>query len=188
MRIIGGNLRGKKILMPVDKNTRPLRDLVKESIFNLLVHSKKIKFEIQNSQVLDLFSGSGSFGLECISRGANRVTFFENYDKAIKVLRTNINTLNATSNTKIIEKNCFDYFESLTKSDYKYNLIFLDPPYRERKINFLIDIIKKKEILQKDGLLIIHRHKKDDIKISDTLKRLDDRNYGISKIIFGKYY
>ena len=78
MRIIGGNLKGKKILMPVDNNTRPLRDLVKESIFNLLVHSKKIKFEIQNSQVLDLFSGSGSFGLECISRGANSVTFFEN--------------------------------------------------------------------------------------------------------------
>ena len=187
MRIIGGNLKGKKILMPIDKNTRPLRDLVKESIFNLLVHSKKIKFDIQNSKVLDLFSGSGSFGLECISRGANNVTFFENYNKAIKVLKTNINTLNANSNTKIIEKNCFDYFKSLTKPDGKFDLIFLDPPYRERKINFLIDNINKKKILHQDGLWIIHRHKKDDVKISDSLKILDDRNYGISKIIFGKY-
>ena len=187
MRIIGGNLKGTKILMPIDKNTRPLRDLVKESIFNLLIHSKKIKFDIQNSQVLDLFSGSGSFGLECISRGANSVTFFENYNKAIKVLKSNINTLNATSNTKIIEKNCFDYFETLTRSDIRYNLIFLDPPYREKRINFLINNINKKKILHQDGLLIIHRHKKDDVKISDSLKILDLRNYGISKIIFGKY-
>ena len=187
MRVIGGNLKGKKILMPVDKNTRPLRDLVRESIFNLLVHSKKIKFEIQNSEVLDLFSGSGSFGLECISRGANSVTFFENYDKAIKVLKTNIGNLDVTSNTKIIEKNCFDYFETLANFEFRYDLIFLDPPYKERKINFLIDNIYKKKILQKEGVLIIHRHKKDDIKISDTLKILDDRNYGISKIIFGKY-
>jgi len=187
MRIIGGNLKGKKILMPIDKNTRPLRDLVKESIFNLLIHSKKIKFDIRNSQVLDLFSGSGSFGLECISRGADKVTFFENYNKAINILRTNINNLDATKNTEIIEKNCFNYFECLTKFDCSYDLIFLDPPYRERKINFLIDIINQKKILHQNELLIIHRHKKDDIKISDTLKILDDRNYGISKIIFGKY-
>ena len=86
MRVIGGNLKEKKILMPVDKNTRPLRDLVRESIFNLLVHSKKIKFEIQNSKVLDLFSGSGSFGLECSSRGANSVSFFENYENVITII------------------------------------------------------------------------------------------------------
>ena len=69
MRVIGGNLKGKKILMPVDKNTRPLKDLVKESIFNLLAHSKKIKFEIQNSKVLDLFSGTGNVSFEFASRG-----------------------------------------------------------------------------------------------------------------------
>ena len=185
MRVIGGNLKGKKILMPVDKNTRPLRDLVKESIFNLLVHSKKIKFKIQNSKVLDLFSGSGSFGLECISRGANAVTFFENYDKAIKVLKTNIDNLDVNSNTKIIEKNCFDYFETLANFEFRYDLIFLDPPYKERKINFLIDNIYKKKILQKDGVLIIHRHKKDDIDLTKKLTIIDTRFYGISKIIFG---
>ena len=128
-----------------------------------------------------------AFGLECISRGANSVTFFENYDKAIKVLKTNINNMDVTNNTKIIEKNCFDYFETLANFEFRYDLIFLDPPYKEKKINFLIDNIYKKKILQKNGVLIIHRHKKDDIKISDTLKILDNRNYGISKIVFGKY-
>ena len=69
MRIIGGNFRGKKLFLPKDKNTRPLKDIVKESIFNLMQHSKKINLNIENSSVLDLFSGSGSFGIECISRG-----------------------------------------------------------------------------------------------------------------------
>ena len=78
MRIISGNFKGKKIFLPKDKKTRPLRDLVKESIFNLIEHSKKFSFSINNSKILDLFSGTGSFGLECISRGAQKVFFIEN--------------------------------------------------------------------------------------------------------------
>ena len=76
MRVISGDLKGKKIFLPKDKNTRPLRDLVKESIFNLLEHSNKINFKIKDSIVLDLFSGSGSFGIECISRKAKKIFFY----------------------------------------------------------------------------------------------------------------
>ena len=79
MRIIGGNLRGKKILTPTDKSTRPLRDLVRESIFNIIEHSKNEFVNLNRAKVLDLFSGTGSFGLECISRGAAKVYFFENF-------------------------------------------------------------------------------------------------------------
>jgi 16S rRNA (guanine966-N2)-methyltransferase len=68
MRIISGIYKGKKLIIPDDKFTRPLKDLVKESIFNLITHSNKITVNIEKSNVLDLFSGSGSFGLECISR------------------------------------------------------------------------------------------------------------------------
>ena len=64
MRIISGNYKGKKLILPKDRNTRPLKDLVKESIFNLIKHSKKIDIDIKESIVLDLFSGSGSFGIE----------------------------------------------------------------------------------------------------------------------------
>ena len=81
MRVIGGTFKGKKLFLPNDKNTRPLKDLVKESIFNLIHHSKKINIEIKNSMILDLFSGSGSFGIECLSRGAKKVMFLENYSK-----------------------------------------------------------------------------------------------------------
>ena len=87
MRIIGGKNKGKKIYLPSNKNTRPLRDLVKESIFNLIEHSNKFNTSILNSKVLDLFSGTGSFGLECLSRGAKFITFVENYPYALNILK-----------------------------------------------------------------------------------------------------
>ena len=89
MRIISGKFKGKRIVSPKDKATRPLRDLVKESIFNVIKHSNKIKINIEKSVVLDLFSGSGSFGLEAISRGAKKCLFVENYSNALEVLNKN---------------------------------------------------------------------------------------------------
>ena len=82
MRIIAGQFKGRKILEPTDKKTRPLKDLVKESIFNIINHSNKFSINLEGSYVLDLFSGTGSFGLECFSRGVEKVTFIENYSKS----------------------------------------------------------------------------------------------------------
>ena len=87
MRIISGNSKGKKILQPNNKLTRPLKDLTKESIFNIIKHSNKFNIEIEKSNILDLFSGVGSFGLECLSRGALSVTFVENYQEATAILK-----------------------------------------------------------------------------------------------------
>ena len=185
MRIIGGNFKGKRILLPSDKNTRPLRDLVKESIFNLLNHSNKLNFEIKDSKILDLFSGTGSFGLECISRGAQKVTFVENYTEILRILKKNILNLNVDKNSEIIEENCFNYFKSNNLPQNEFDLIFIDSPFKEKKINYLIDIIKENKILRQNGILILHRHKKDNIEISQNLKILDQRNYGLSKIILG---
>ena len=79
MRIISGSFKGKKILEPKNKKTRPLKDLTKESIFNIINHSNKFKIDFSNSYILDLFSGVGSFGIECLSRGVEKVIFIENY-------------------------------------------------------------------------------------------------------------
>ena len=81
MRIISGNFKGKKILEPKDVYTRPLKDLTKESIFNIINHSNKFKVKIEGSVILDLFSGVGSFGIECLSRNVDKVYFVENYKK-----------------------------------------------------------------------------------------------------------
>ena len=156
----------KKISLPNDKKTRPLRDLVKESIFNLIEHSNKFSLKLNNANILDLFSGTGSFGIECISRNAQKVTFVENYDLALKILKKNIKSFGIQDKSEIIEKNCFDFFESKKIFKEKFNLIFMDPPYKENKINLIIEQIKEREILDKNAILIIHRHKKDNINIS----------------------
>lgn len=185
MRIISGNLKGKKIFLPKDKKTRPLRDLVKESIFNLIEHSNKFNCNIKNSNVLDLFSGSGSFGIECVSRNAKKVIFLENYKEALSTLKKNILTLKIDNKCEIIDENFFVFFESTKKFIEKFNFIFIDPPYKEERINLIIDTIKKKEIMHINGIIIIHRHKNDKTNLSPKLNILDQRNYGISKIIIG---
>ncbi len=185
MRIIGGKNKGKKIFLPVDKNTRPLRDIVKESIFNLIEHSNKFNISISNSIVLDLFSGSGSFGLECISRGAKFITFVENYVHALGILKKNISMMGALPFSEIIEDNCFELINEKKIFSKTFDIIFLDPPYKYKNINVLIEQIIEKKILKKTGIILIHRHKKDDTDITSKLKILDTRKYGISKIIIG---
>ena len=183
MRIISGNFKGKKLFLPKDKNTRPLKDIVKESIFNLIQHSKKINLNIEDSLVLDLFSGTGSFGIECLSRGSKKVTFFENYNEAINVLEKNLNSLKNVKNYEIYKQN---FFSSRKYFNFNFDLIFIDPPYKEKKINEIIEKILEEKLLSQDGVLIIHRHKKDNINITEKLRIIEDRTYGISRILFGK--
>ena len=184
MRIISGKFRGKKLNPPKDEFTRPLRDLVKESIFNVIEHSNKINIDLKESYVLDLFSGSGSFGLEAISRGAEECIFVENYKNVFEVLKSNIKILKCEKFCKTNNLDCFNFIENLQNEELKIDIIFLDPPYKEEKMNLLIEKILCKNILNKNGLIIIHRHKKDDLKLTDKLEIIDLRLYGISKIIF----
>ena len=187
MRIIGGKLRGKKILVPTDKSTRPLRDLVRESIFNIIEHSKNEFVNLNRAKVLDLFSGTGSFGIECLSRGAEKVVFFENYINSIKVLKKNLDLLKLNKHSKIIEKDTYNISQSQLNLK-KFDLIFLDPPFKDNKINQLIEKIKKMKITSKDSLIIIHRNKKIAEIISKDLIISKEKNYGLSKIIFGKIF
>ena len=185
MRIIAGDFKGKKIIFPLDKNTRPLRDMVKEAIFNLIENSNKFDLKLNESYMLDLFSGSGSFGLECLSRGAKEVFFFENYSKTLKILKKNISDLKLSHKSKVFEKNCFNFFKEENKINKKFNIIFIDPPFKEKNINPLINLILERKILLENGIIIIHRHKKDELIITNQLKIIDNRLYGISKIIIG---
>ena len=185
MRIIGGNLKGKKLLIPLDKSTRPLKDMVRESIFNILDHSSKVSKNINNSKVLDLFSGTGSFGIECLSRGAREVTFFENYSNSLKILKKNLFNLKLESKTKIYETNAYNLKESNLKNEI-FDVIFLDPPFKDKEINILIDQIKILKIADINTLIIIHRNKKSMDDISKFLNVLDEKKYGLSKILFCK--
>lgn len=185
MRIISGNFKGKKILQPNNKLTRPLKDLTKESIFNIIKHSNLLNVSMEKSKILDLFAGVGSFGLECLSRGALSVTFFENYSEVLKILKKNIINLNFKKKTNIIEKDVFKK-NALNFLEKKFDIIFLDPPYKEKKIKILIEKIIELSLLEKNGIMIIHRNKSEQDNFPNKFKILVEKNYGISKVIFGK--
>ena len=182
MRVISGFLKGKKILQPVDKNTRPLKDITKESIFNALAHSNLLDFNIKHSLVLDVFSGTGSFGIECLSRGAKKVFFVENYEPALVILRKNIERFNLKSSCEIM--NNYTFLERLNIKNF--DLVFFDPPFKNENCNEILDLFKKKNIINTETLIILHRHKKSNEKISNFFKIFDVRQYGISKIIYLK--
>ena len=186
MRIIGGIYKNKKISLPNDKFTRPLKDMVRESIFNIIEHSNLIKKKIFDSKVLDLYSGSGSFGVECLSRGASKVYFCENYSPAFKVLKKNLLNLNCLNRSNIFDTSVTDFINQFDSSQNKFDFIFLDPPYKEQKINILLEVIIERKILNKNGLLILHRNKKTDDIFPEKLKILSERIYGLSKIYFIK--
>ncbi len=182
MRIISGNFRGRKILTPNDIKTRPLKDLTKESIFNILKHSNKFNVEIKNSVVLDLFAGVGSFGIECLSNEAKYVTFVENYNGVLPILKKNLSNLKLDKKYEIIEQNIFTGLK-LAKSNY--DIIFLDPPYKDKNISELIDKIFEINLLSKSGIIITHRNKNVKDKYSKNFRILEEKTYGISKISFG---
>ena len=185
MRVIGGKLRGKLIHNPTDKITRPLKDMVKESIFNILEHSKNEKTNFDNNIVLDLFSGSGSFGIECLSRGVKKVYFFESYKPSLKILEKNLNELGLKQNSVIRE---IDAYKILKENidNKKIDLIYLDPPFKDKNINKLLRKILDLKIAHKSTLIVIHRNKKFKENFIEEFKVLREKNYGLSKITFGK--
>ena len=183
MRIISGLFKGKKLLEPKDIKTRPLKDLTKESIFNIILHSNKFNLDFSNANILDMFAGVGSFGIECLSRGAKYVVFAENYDGVLPILKKNLKNLNSIQNFKILEKNIYDenFFSDLNK---QYDLIFLDPPYKDKNISKILLNIKNSKILNKKGIIITHRHKNETDVFPPNIRIIEEKKYGISKISF----
>ncbi len=187
MRIISGQFKGKKILEPRDTKTRPLKDLTKESIFNIINHSNKFSVDIKKSKILDLFSGTGSFGIECLSREAKEVIFVENYSGVLPILKKNLFNLKFLDNYLIIEKNILNDFDFKIFKE-KFDIIFIDPPYKENDLTKVLISILENKVLKKEGIIIIHRHKEQKDIFPDFFKIIEEKKYGKSKIIFGSYY
>tara|TARA_A100001015_G_scaffold300250_1_gene385416 strand:+ start:640 stop:1209 length:570 start_codon:yes stop_codon:yes gene_type:complete len=189
MRIIGGKLKNKKINFPKNIKTRPLKDNVRENIFNILMHSNIIDIDFESLNVLDLYAGSGSFGIECLSRGASNVIFVEKDLDALFNLKKNINNISLLKNSKIIAKDIDVFFNDQT-FEYikKFNIIFLDPPYTDKSFINYLKVIKEKDLLDKKHILIIHREVKSNDNLERYLSILENRIYGRSEIFFGKIF
>jgi 16S rRNA (guanine966-N2)-methyltransferase len=174
MRIIAGEFRGRKLLPPKSDTTRPITDRVKQSLFDILTP------HIDGARVYDLFAGTGSMGLECLSRGAAHAIFFESDHSALDRLNKNIATLDVANRSQIIPGDLFKYFSTNIPTD-SASLVFLDPPYRflkehPDKLKNLAQAISKHH-LQPDGLLIFRHDAADQLELP-PLKSIDHREYG----------
>ncbi len=183
MRIISGSFKGKKIFEPKDLKTRPLKDLTKESIFNIINHSNKFEINLESSKVLDLFSGVGSFGIECLSRGVKEVIFVENYSNVLPILKKNLSNLKSINNYKVIESNIYEDRE-LFFFNNKFDIIFLDPPYKDKNLDKLLLKIQNSKIIKEKGIIILHRHRNEIDSLPTSFKIIEEKKYGISKILF----
>src|SRR5210317_1880952 len=183
MRIISGFLKGKKIDFLKSSITRPLRDFVKENIFNILNHSKLITIPLKNINILDLYSGVGSFGIECVSRQIGEITFVERDKTALNILKKNIKNLNIENITEVIQSYIVSYIENAKK---KFDIIFLDPPFAEKAFINELKKIKESKIINNNHLVIIHREKKSNDDLNEVLSVMLTKTYGRSKILFGK--
>ena len=188
MRIISGKFKNKRLLFPKNLKTRPLKDNVKENIFNILEHSKKINIQIKDSIILDLYSGSGSFGLESLSRYASKVSFVEKDLDALTSLKKNIENLKIQEKINLYEEEVSNFFDRLDFNE-KFDIIFIDPPYSDKKFTENIKAIRDKNILNKDYIIIIHRERKSSENFEiKNLNIIEEKIYGRSQIFFVKFF
>jgi 16S rRNA (guanine966-N2)-methyltransferase len=186
MRIISGTLKGSSLYITKDKTTRPLKDLARESIFNVLDHSNKLLFKLERSNILDLYAGTGSFGLECMSRKARYVCFVENNKNAINILKKNVEKLKINEKAKVIFNDTMHLIKKKNIFNLKFDLVFCDPPFLFSNTEKLIELISVNNLLNKNGIIILHRNKNTKEKFPTYFRIVEEKVYGISKIIFGK--
>ncbi|MCU0343649.1 MAG: 16S rRNA (guanine(966)-N(2))-methyltransferase RsmD [Ignavibacterium sp.] len=165
MRIISGIFKGRLINVPQSKDIRPTTDRVRETLFNLL--NNRIDFE--DMDVLDLYSGSGSLGLECISRGAKHVTFVERNFQIYKNLLENIKSLGVENQCRVVKSEAIDF--SKRTPEKQYDLILADPPFFKDDIYDVVKNIKTNNFLKEEGMIIIER--------SIQTKEKDILNFGV---------
>ena len=179
MRIVAGKAKGTKLYTLEGENTRPTLDRVKESLFNI------IQNEIQDSIFLDLFSGSGAIGLEAISRGAKKAILCDKSKEACMVIRKNIEKTHALENIELYQS---DFKEVLTNRIHeKLDIIFLDPPYKTDFVIEAVKMLREKDLLKDNTIIIIETD--DSNRILENLKNInceikDVRKYGRAYLIF----
>jgi len=173
MRIISGQFKGKKLLPP-KHDIRPTLDKVKQALFT------KLQFETPNAVVLDLFCGSGNLGIEAISRGAEKVVFIDNSKKSIELCKANLNKLKEDGQTLFADSLSF-----LKRTIEKFDIIFLDPPYKTDIGENALKIIAENQLLTDDGVAVFESDRFLDKEIGG-LTKTDERKYGYVHLSFYK--
>ena len=153
MRVIAGKFKGRVITCSKSASFRPTLDKVRESIFNVL------GADIIDRRVLDLFCGSGSLGIEALSRGAMRVIFVDSDKKGLELARLNVSALGADHKAKFILQDAFEYLQR--GGEFGFDIVFADPPYDLMCGSRLSRLLLEEKVLRQGGIFILERFKKD---------------------------
>jgi len=179
MRIIGGELKGKKLTPFRGDLTRPTADRVRESIFNICAS------KISNANVLDLFAGTGALGLEALSRGAASAVFIDFAPNAVKTISKNIESCRMADRAKVIKWDILKNLNCFYGKHSIYDLIFMDPPYNENAIGPVLKNLMNLDVLQNDATIIIeHAVSKSIPENIDGYNLTDQRKYGKTLVSF----
>ena len=171
MRVISGKYKGKNLLGFDILGTRPTMDRVKESLFGI------IQNKVKNSTILDLFAGSGSLGIEAISNGSKTCYFIDNNMKLIDIIKKN--TINMEEEIIIEKKDYIDALKYFYNNNIKFDIIFLDPPYKLNLINNCLKLIEKYDLLNKNGIIVCEYEQE---IINSNYKLLKEKKYGSKNI------
>ena len=181
MRIISGKFRGLKLQAPLDSNTRPTSDRLKEALFSIL-ESHKYNLNINTSKVLDICSGTGALGIEAISRGAKVVYFIEKDPKATDVIEKNISKLKKNNQNAIYVKLIKDdAIKALGKISAIFDIVFIDPPYNSSIIEECLIGLKELNLINNDSYIFAESSKKESFEF-DGYEIFDTKTYGKSKL------
>ncbi len=183
MRIIAGLAKGRKIMSPVGTGTtRPTLDRIKESMFSI------IQNKIYGSIALDVFSGTGSLGLEAASRGAKECYLVDKSPETFSFLAKNVENLKFEQICKCINMDSYKALEEFSRKKLVFDLIFIDPPYMKNMIPPAVEIIEREGILQKDGLIVTKIDSKEELyEGTDNIVLVDHRRYGNTTVCFYRY-
>mgnify|MGYP000107056513 CR=1 FL=1 len=179
MRVISGSRKGHRLKAPKGLDTRPTQDRIKESLFNILGSIEK------DSSVLDLFSGSGSIGIEFLSRGSEECYFIDNSFNSIKAIKENLNSTKLNENAKVYKNDVLKAMEILGRKGLNFHYIFMDPPYRSNLIVNVLESICKNHLLKDKGIIIIEHE--NTLILNEciyNLHKIDERRYGDKTITF----
>jgi len=181
MRIISGTMRGTKLFTLEGENTRPTLDRVKEALFS------KINYKLQDAIVLDLFSGSGSLALESLSRGAEKSFLCDQSRDAIKIIKQNIEKTKTKDRTLLLNCDYKKAIEEFKEQKIKFDVVFLDPPYKTNFAEIATELIIKNKLLNEDGIIIIETDEKQKVieNLNTDLIQIDDiKKYGRVYLFF----
>ena len=182
IRISGGKHKRKYINTPYNYKTRPTSSRLRESIFNILLHSKHLPVCFKDMEIIDIFAGSGALGIEALSRGCKYCTFVDSSQEAVETIKKNIKRLNEEKNTNIIKANAIKPIKFIKQ----YDLCFFDPPYDIQDFSDILDKWIKSNLVKNNTLYVYEKHKNTPLKLEKNIDIIEKKQQGISEIIILK--